>query len=298
MEIIKLNEARKKHYHGLSVALGAFDGLHIGHMALIDAARQAPGQSAVLTFDTLPGELFCSERPQHLMTTEEKTCAFAAAGIDIFCVAHFDKKFASIESEEFERILAEAFSPRLVVAGYNYTYGCHACGNAQTLMDAGRKLGFEVCIIPPVIAHGEAVSSSRIRRCLEAGDVVLAEELLGRPYSVCGKVGRGRGIGSTQLGFPTANIRVSREKLIPSSGVYSVEIDAVGGNYKGVCNIGINPTVSESGSRSIEIHILALSADLYRRKITVRFKKRLRDEKKFSNLDELKQQIQRDIDSI
>lgn len=299
MDIIMLDQAKQKRYGGLSMALGAFDGLHIGHMALIDAVRQGPGQSAALTFDTLPGEYFHGDkRPRRLFTYEEKLDAFEAAGIDVLCMAHFDKDFAAISSDGFTSMLKDCFSPAVVVAGYNYTYGRHAGGDAQSLMEAGEALGFAVRIIPPVIAGGAPVSSSRIRVCLESGDVAQAALLLGRAYALCGRVGSGRGIGGTKLGFPTANLYVPEEKLIPRSGVYSVEIDAAGGSYRGVCNIGVNPTVSDGGQKSIEIHILSLSADLYGRHITARFLKRLRDEKKFRSIEELKDQIKRDIESL
>ncbi len=298
MDVITLNQMKQKYLGRLSVALGAFDGLHLGHMALLEAVKNAPGKSAVLTFEPLPAEYF-GGRALRLFTREEKTAAFEKAGIDIMCVAQFDDAFAKVTSEEYEKMIAELFSPDVVVAGYNYTYGLDAKGNADSLKKAGGIYGFDVKIIPPVISGGQTVSASRIRSSLEEGDVGLAASLLGRPYALSGTVGCGRGIGSSKLGFPTANICVPEQKIIPKSGVYSVNISHNGDCYKGVCNIGYNPTVNKSGNKkSIEIHILSLSKNIYRHNITAHFIKRLRDEKKFNSLEELKAQIERDIRSI
>lgn len=299
MQTITLDQAKRDGYEGLSIALGAFDGLHIGHMALIDAIKQGPGKNAVLTFDTLPGEYFRVEiDAAHLFTSEEKQRAFEAAGIDIYCVAHFDKQFAQMSSSDFEKMLFEVFSPSLVVAGYNFTYGSGAQGNAKTLAAAGASLGFNVRIIDPVLSGEEPVSASRIRSCIKSGNVSQAAALLGRPYEIFGTVISGRQIGSTKLGFPTANLCVPHEKLVPKGGVYSVETDVSGQSYKGVCNIGTNPTVSHSGQKSIEIHILSLAQNLYGHCLSVRFIKRLRDEKKFDSVEQLKEQIKQDISGI
>ena len=297
MQIITLNKAKQKRYKGLSIALGAFDGLHLGHMALINAVIAAPGQSAVLTFEPLPAEYF-GTRAQRLFTQREKEDALQRAGIDIMCTADFDDAFAAVDADIYVRLIAQTFSPSVVVAGYNYTYGHHAEGNAQLLEKSGEKLGFDVRVISPVIFDGSPVSSSRIRACLENGDADQAARLLGRPYAIDGIVGKGRGVGSSRLGFPTANLIAPVEKMIPRHGVYSVETDYQGKTYKGVCNIGTNPTVSQNGQRSIEIHILSLKEDLYGQRLSVRFIKRLRDEKKFGSLEQLKKQICQDIESI
>ncbi len=299
MQIISWAQAQRTKFKELSLALGTFDGLHIGHMALLDAVKQGPGQSAVFTFDALPIDLFITEhRPMRLFTLEEKKAAFAKTGIDYLCIAHFDKRFASIDHNAFAKMLKDAFNPVCLVAGYNYTYGRRAKGNANTLAKAGAALGFEVREIQPVIFDGEPVSSTRIRECLEAGNVERATDLLGYAYTMTGTVGAGRGIGSRKLGFPTANLMVAPEKIVPLRGVYGVGIALDGKMYKGVGNIGVNPTVVSGGRESIEIHILALNQDLYGKTISVSFNKRIRDERKFESLDALKAQIERDIRSI
>lgn len=299
MKVITLQQARLMHFERLSLALGTFDGLHLGHMALIDAVKSKDGQSAVLTFDSLPADLFYGEhRPMRLMTMEEKVQALEKTGIDYLCLAHFDKKFAGISKDKFTAMLLEAFHPVALVAGYNYTYGRDAKGDVDSLQDDGVKYGFEVQVIQPVISEGEPVSATRIRECIEAGNVERAAQLLGYRYPLTGTVGTGRRIGTNKLGFPTANLVPPPEKIIPLRGVYGVSVSAQGGEYKGVCNIGVNPTVSSGMRETIETHIIGLSEDLYDEKITIRFEKRIRGEIKFSGIDELKAQIQRDIDSL
>lgn len=299
MKVITLQQAKQLSMQNLSLALGTFDGLHIGHMALIDAVKSKGGQSAVLTFDSLPVDFFYGEhRPMRLMTLEEKTQALEKSGIDYLCLAHFDKKFAGISKDRFTAMLHETFHPVALVAGYNYTYGRDAKGDADSLAEDGIKYGFEVLVIPPVISEGEPVSATRIRECIEAGHVERAAQLLGYSYPLTGTVGPGKHIGTDKLGYPTANLTVPPEKIIPLRGVYGVSVTAKGGEFQGVCNIGVNPTVSSGARETIETHIIGLSDDLYNEKITIRFEKRIRGEQKFGSIEELKAQIQRDIESL
>ncbi len=298
MKIISLNEAKAIKFNNISLALGTFDGLHIGHMALIEAVKSGRGESAVFTFDMLPMEFFNDDpRPMRLFTMEEKSQALCAAGIDYLCTVHFDKAFAGMKHNAFAKMIRDTFFPKRVVAGYNFTYGRRAMGNVDTLQLAGEELGFEVCVIPPVIMEGEPVSSSRIRECLAAGSVEQAKKLLGYAYSVCGIVGKGRGIGCKLL-YPTANIIVNKEKLLPRKGVYEVDIAVCGSSYRGVCNIGVNPTVSNAGRESVEAHIIGLKQEVYGEAVIMRFKRRIRDEIKFSDTQSLKEQIARDIESV
>jgi riboflavin kinase/FMN adenylyltransferase len=195
-------------------------------------------------------------------------------------------------------MLHDIFNPVAVIAGYNYTYGKDAKGDADTLIMAGERYGFRVQVIQPVISDGEPVSATRIRECIESGHVERAAKLLGYSYALTGKVGTGRRIGTNKLGFPTANLISPPEKIIPLRGVYGVTVNAEGSEYKGVCNIGVNPTVSNGARETIETHIIGMSDDLYDKIITINFEKRIRGEKKFSSIHELKTQIQRDIDSL
>lgn len=298
MEIITLEQARRTKFGGLSIALGTFDGLHIGHIALIKALLEFHGESAVFTFDSLPSDVFFAEhKPMHLFTLDEKVAAFRSTGIDYLCIARFDKRFAGIDKTAFASTIINIFSPRNIVAGYNYTYGRHAQGNVDTLKNFGERHGCNVEIIPPVIFDGEPVSSTRIRECIAAGSVERANALLGYSYSISGTVEKGTGLGN-KLGFPTANITAAKEKALPLRGVYSVGISVGGREYSGVCNIGVKPTVSSGVRETIEAHILGLSADLYGENVTISFKKRIRDEKKFDSKEQLIAQIQHDITEI
>jgi riboflavin kinase/FMN adenylyltransferase len=298
MKIIDLKQAKKTRFKHLSLALGTFDGLHIGHMALIDALKTYGGQSAVFTFDSLPMDLFSAEhKPMRLFTLEEKKEAFARTGIDYLCITHFDQRFANLDRHGFTMMLKKVFSPEHVVAGYNYTYGRHAKGDVDMLTHDGASLGFETQIIPPVIYDGEPISSTRIRECIAAGSMMRANALLGYAYDIRGIVQRGQGIGD-KLGFPTANITVAREKIIPRRGVYATHVMVGGDRYCGVCNVGTRPTVSSDNRETIEVHILNLNKNIYGEEIIIYFDKRLRDEKKFNNTDELIAQIQFDISQL
>jgi riboflavin kinase/FMN adenylyltransferase len=298
MKIITLEQARRTTFSSLSIALGTFDGLHIGHMALVKALLGFSGESAVFTFDSLPSDLFFAEhKPMHLFTLEEKSTAFSKTGIDYLCVAKFDRRFAGIDKTAFASTIISIFSPRNIIAGYNYTYGRHAQGNVDTLKHFGEQRGCNVEVIPPVIFDGEPVSSTRIRECIAAGSIERANALLGYRYSVSGAVERGTGLGN-KLGFPTANITADREKILPLRGVYSVNVMVGGNEYKGVCNIGVKPTVSSGVKETIEAHILGLSTDLYGQDVTISFNKRIRDEKKYGSKEELVAQIKHDITEI
>lgn len=298
MEIITLEQAKRIRFDGLSIALGTFDGLHIGHMALLSAARSSGGQSAAFTFDTLPSDLFSVDlKPTHLFTLEEKIEAFRHTRIDYLCISGFDRRFAGLDKNVFALLILNTFHPRNIVAGYNYTYGRRAEGNVDTLADFGAKHKCNIMIIPPVIYDDEPVSSSRIRECIAAGALERANALLGYNYGISGTVETGNGLGN-KLGFPTANIIVAREKILPLRGVYSVDVAVNGRNYKGVCNIGVRPTVTRGIKETVEVHIISLSEDIYGQKIKVAFKKRLRDEMRFGSKEELIDQIKCDIANI
>ncbi len=298
MEVITLEKAKKMKFRGLSIALGTFDGLHLGHIELLKAVRSFGGQSAAFTFDTLPSDLFSVDhKPMHLFTLEEKTEAFRHTGIDYLCISGFDRRFAGIDKNAFALLILNTFHPKNIVVGYNYTYGRLAEGNVDTLSSFGSEHECNVTIIPPVIYDDEPVSSTRIRECIAAGAIERANALLGYIYNISGVVETGSGLGN-KLGFPTANITAAKEKILPLRGVYSVDVTVNGKIYKGVCNIGVKPTVSRGVKETIEAHIISLSEDIYGQKITIAFKKRLRDEMKFGCKEELVAQIKRDVGNI
>jgi riboflavin kinase/FMN adenylyltransferase len=297
MRIITIDQANKIQFNKASVALGTFDGLHLGHMALIDAAKKHDGDTIAFTFDALPVDVFRKKhKPMQLYTLVEKESAFEKTGIDYLCIAHFDKSFAGIDKHEFESMLKDTFDPCCVIAGYNYTYGKNAAGNAKQLKKDSEEFGYNVEVIPEVLVNGIPVSSTKIRELLWKGDIIGANKLLGYEYFMSGAVTEGNMIGKS-LGFPTANIEVPKEKVMPKSGVYAVEAMCKGDKYNAVCNIGIKPTVTDRAILTIETHLIDFSDDIYNELLTIKFKKRIRDEIHFNSKEQLSAQIKSDIES-
>jgi riboflavin kinase/FMN adenylyltransferase len=297
MKTITLEQAKTIKFDRASVALGTFDGLHVGHIALIDAASKHCGDTVAITFDALPVDLFRTHhKPMQLFTMQEKIAAFERTGIDYLCVTHFDKSFAGMGKLDFEKLLVDFFSPVNVIAGYNYTYGHHAQGTADMLARDGALLGYNVEVIPEVLVNEIPVSSTKIRECLWDGQIETANILLGYDYSMSGTVVHGKGIGKT-LGFPTANISVAVEKIVPKNGVFSIGVLVGDEMLRGVCSVGVNPTIEKHAQRTIEAHILGFDEDIYDETITVMFKKRIRDEVRFVSFKQLSEQIKKDIEA-
>lgn len=297
MKTISLEEAKSIQFNKASVALGTFDGLHLGHIALINAAKKHCGDTIAFTFDALPIDLFQSHhRPMQLFTMQEKIEAFSKTGIDYLCAVHFDQSFADIDKLDFEKMLVKTFSPVNVIAGYNYTFGSHAEGTADMLQKDGAVLGYNAEVIQKVLVGGIPVSSTKIRECLWEGQIETANDLLGYQYKMSGVVVHGKGIGKA-LGFPTANICVAKEKIVPKNGVYSVSVLVRGETFAGVCSVGVNPTIEQHAHRTIETHILDFDADIYDEVIKVTFKKRIRDEIRFESKEKLTEQIVIDVES-
>lgn len=295
METITLKQAKKIDFNNLSVVLGTFDGLHLGHKALINAAKKHNGSTIAFTFDALPIDLFKSRhKPMQLFTLQEKIKAFEETSIDYLCITHFDDELANMDKYDFEKLLVEAFSPVNVIAGYNYTYGRHAEGTANILLKDSALLGFNVEVIPKVLISGIPVSSTKIREFLWSGNIEKANSLLGYSFSMSGKVVLGKNIGKS-LGFPTANICIAKEKIVPKSGVYSVLVRVGNESYCGVCNIGVNPTVIKDANQSIEAHIIDFDREIYDENIILTFNNHIRDEICFESKEQLSKQIKKDI---
>lgn len=291
--------ASEKHY----VALGTFDGVHIGHekimRTMVSEARQAKGKSIVYTFSNHPRNFLKPERPIKLLTLQEtKTRLIEKLGVDMLVYHEFDERLAHMEPLSFVRdILVACFRPHKVFVGYNYSFGFRGKGTPEVLEDLGREFDFSVEIMPPVCFHQDPVSSSRIRQLLEAGEIETAARYLGRFPDIRGQVIPGNGIGR-RLGFPTANLLVPAELLLPLPGVYfglvKIQDSPKEDSYEAVINIGSRPTVGGT-NLSFEVHLLRFDGDLYGNSLTVEFRKRLRDEIKFRSLEELKHQIAKDI---
>lgn len=279
----------------LHLALGVFDGVHVGHRAVIaravDAARKEGGKAFVVTFDPHPIRVIAPEKaPASLLATlDEKAAVVKALGVDGLLVIHFDMAFAKMDAEEFVRKLLAA-DVRTVAVGEDWRFGSKRSGDVAMLRRMGRELGFQLEAVPPVMWDGERISSTRIRQAIRDGNFDAVEELLGRPYELSGTVIEGRKLGRG-LGFPTANLRLG-ERQTPRDGVWAVKVDGV---RKGVANLGTRPTV-DGGERLLEVHLLDFSGDLYGKELRVRFEKFLRPERKFGSLEELREQIGRDAE--
>lgn len=295
----RLSDARnERNARGGVVAVGTFDGVHIGHQALISRAvslaRDADVPCVVFTFRNHPLSVLAPEHvPPLLSSPEERRRVFASLGAAFVIEEPFTKELASLSAEDFLARLVEILAPRAVVVGENFSFGAGGRGTPEFLAAQGKTLGFRVENVPLLSCEGETVSSTRIRTLLSAGDVRLAGALLGRPFSLRGVVVHGDERGR-MLGFPTANLLPPKLEACPENGAYAVRVELENGEEKiGVANVGSNPTFG-GNERRVETHILDFSGDLYGKNITVRFIERLRAEKKFPSPDALVEQIHED----
>lgn len=286
---------------GTGVGLGNFDGLHVGHMSLIhtliDECRFMGLNSMVFTFLKHPESILRKGLYQPLITSvEHKTEILSHTQLDYLCYREFDEEFSRMPAERFiEEILVGQLQARLVVVGFNYRFGYMGKGNSELLRKMGERLGFRVIVLPPVCVDSETVSSTLIRSYIQKGNMKRVFELLGRHFSIPGRVSDGRRVGR-ELGFPTANLYPDKEMVIPAKGVYITltRVDDVW--HDSVTNIGHAPTIREPGIMSIETHLLGYSGNLYGRKIEVCFLQRIRGEKHFDGRDALVRQIAADIE--
>ncbi len=296
MEIIRHITQHALFPHPL-VSLGNFDGVHLGHQAilrrLVQEAQARQGTALVLTFHPHPVAVLRPNYPPSLiLSLREKLAEFAALGVQGVILQHFTPAFSRLTPEEFvQRYLIEAMRVEKVIIGHNVSFGHNRAGRAETLVHLGQMSGFDVEIVGPVMVDGREVSSTAVRTLLGAGEMREGARLLGRLYTVSGRVEKGfqRGRG---IGFPTANLRPRTDLLLPN-GVYAVVVDVGEQQVAGVANVGVNPTFGGI-KRTIEAHLFDFSADLYGRRLRVGFVERLRGERKFPSVQELIRQIQED----
>jgi riboflavin kinase / FMN adenylyltransferase len=287
------------------VALGNFDGIHLGHAAVIRSLSERPAQdvldsnghcyTTVVSFTPHP-HVFFSGQPKPLLTPlPEKVQLLEALGVEQLVLLPFDQDLANLTPEAFvEQVLVGQLKAQKISVGFNFCFGRERAGTAEDLRAIAARFNIPVTIVKPALMAQDRISSSAVREALEAGDVVRAKQLLGRAYSLTGTVIQGQQLGRT-LGFPTANLNVSAEKFIPLRGVYQVQVDSPGFTQPqlGVMNIGIRPTVNGT-LQTIEVHLLDWSGDLYGHTVTVHLEQFLRPEQKFESLESLKAQIQLD----
>ncbi len=281
------------------LTLGVFDGLHLGHQlimkTIVERAQATGAVPTVLTFDPHPRALLHPESaPPLLQTFDQKIEALGVLGIEQTIVIHFDQSFAQIRAEDFLRsVIAERLHAKEVYLGCGFAFGHGREGNIELLRSVSQSLGFFADEVPELRLRGRRVSSSRIRELLQQGRVNLARRMLGRPYGVEGRVVRGAERGA-KLGFPTANLH-PQNRVIPRNGVYVTAALIDGQWRRSVTNIGTRPTFGSDNESSVESFVMNWSGDLYGDVVRVRFLHRLRAEKKFGSVDELKSQIDRDV---
>jgi riboflavin kinase/FMN adenylyltransferase len=297
MEIIRDLDALKPHPSPV-VAFGNFDGVHLGHRAIlktaIDHAHAERGTAFALTFDPTPAKVLAPARaPRLILAPEDKLEMLARSGIDGVIVINFTPEFSRHEPREFVRdqILGK-IGARAVVVGHSVSFGHNRAGNAAVMVELGREFGFEVTVVGPVKAAGIEVSSTKVRELIAAADLKGAAELLGRCHFLGGHIVRGRERGRT-LGFPTANLE-SETECIPPDGVYATRVILEDGLYPSITNIGMRPTFDEP-QRTIEAHLFDFDRDLYGMRIKLELVERIRPERKFESAAELGNQIALDI---
>ncbi len=284
-----------------ALTIGNFDGVHRGHQAMLARLKeraQALGlRACVLTFEPHPLELFAPQTaPTRLTSLREKLELLAAHGIEYVHVSHFTRAYASRSPQEFiEQVLLAGLGMRWLLIGDDFRFGARRAGDFSLLQEAARTHGFGLEAMHTVAHAGVRVSSSAVRAALAAGRLAAAEELLGRPYSISGRVVHGDKLGR-QIGYPTANVQL-RHNRPPLSGIFAVRtFDGSGHTRFGAASLGLRPTVADSGQARLEVHLFDFSGNLYGRHLRVDFLHKIRDEEKFASVDALKARIAQDCD--
>lgn len=284
------------------LTIGTFDGVHLGHQALLNRmkalANEVNGETVVLTFTPHPRTVIFPEDHgiQLLSDTQEKRKFLADCGIDHLVEFPFTMEFAKKSAFEYVRdLLVIGMNVHTVIVGYDHRFGRNRKGNFQLLLEYADMFQFHVEEIPAQLINESEVSSTKIRNAISAGNIEFALQATGRNYVLSGTVVHGKGNGQ-KIGFPTANIKISDPlKLIPANGVYVVETNINGKNYRGAMNIGTRPTFELNGSRSLEVHVIGFHNNLYEQPLQVEFIRKLRDEQNFGSIDALKEQLAKDI---
>ena len=282
-----------------ALTIGNFDGVHLGHQAMLatlKARAQAQGLKAcVLTFEPHPLELFAPKTaPTRLTSLREKLELLAAHGVECVQVCRFNRAFASITAEDFiERILLEGMRMRWLLIGDDFRFGARRAGDFAMLRSASGAHGFGLEAMATVAHEGARVSSSAVRSALAAGELAAAEALLGRPYSISGRIVHGDHLGR-QIGYPTANVQL-RHNRPPLSGIFAVRCTEATGEVRyGAASLGVRPTVAQAGQARLEVHLFDFAGDLYGRHMRVDFLHKIRDEERFAGVDALKERIAED----
>jgi riboflavin kinase/FMN adenylyltransferase len=285
-----------------AITIGNFDGVHLGHRALLASTRKAAerlgGDAVAMTFDPHPATLLApSKVPSRLTSLARKQELLAESKMDVTIVESFDESFAKLSATDFTRsLLHDILQAKHVVVGHDFGYGCNRSGTIDSLRAAGAELGFEVEVISPIEVGGKLASSSAIRHALVDGDLAGAKALLGRPHDVDGPVVRGAGRGR-EFGIPTANVDCG-DVLLPRPGIYATQVQILRepDTYMAATSLGTNPTFEQGGALTLEANLLDFDRDLYGQVLRVAFLERLRDEERYDDVDALLAQIHKDIE--
>lgn len=281
------------------LTVGTFDGVHRAHQDILrtlqERARETAARSVVVTFEPHPRSVVGDGSTLKLLTTlDERLSLFQTFAVDNVLVLTFTKEFSELSFREFySEYLLKHIGIAEVIEGYNHHFGKGRSGNSDTLFQLGNDYGFQVIVVPPVLEAEKPISSSRIRLALEEGDLESANSMLGFPYFLDGVVTEGDKRGR-KLGYPTANLRLPKEKLIPKTGIYLSRVDVGNTQYYGVASVGKRPTFYTNGELLVEVHIFDFSDDIYGKPLRLSFLQRLRDEQKFDTVDELIEQMNKD----
>jgi riboflavin kinase / FMN adenylyltransferase len=298
MELIRGPSNLRERHKGCVVTIGTFDGVHLGHQALLSrlcehATRQAR-PAMLLTFEPMPREYMNPGSPPARLTSwRERWRILSGCGIDYMCVLRFDERLRNLSADDFEELLSEQLQAPVIIVGYDFRFGRNGAATAASLATFGAHAGFEVDVVQPVLLDGTRISSSGIREALSRGDFGLARSWLGRPYAMTGRVVQGHQLGR-QLGFPTANLRTGRRR-VPVAGIFAIRVHGVAADpLPGVASMGTRPTIDGGGEMLLEAHLFDFAGNLYGREIEVEFVSKLRDEEHFADLDALVAQMNKD----
>lgn len=297
MEILN----KLKSNENLAIALGFFDGVHLGHKAVINAAvdyaKKNNIKSAVVTFRQSPYVALNNVKPNYIITLEEKIKAIKKLGVDYFYLSDFTEDLAKQTASDYLKNLVDDLHPKMIATGFNHYFGYNKSGGVDYLRLMQQEYGYEFKEINPIKLNEDVISSTAIRKALSNGDIPKANSMLGYRFYVKNEVIKGRQIGRT-IGFKTANLKMPEKMINIPDGVYAVEVEVLGKKHMGIANFGSNPTVTDDSQKLLEVHIIDFNHDIYGELVKVSFLVKIRNEKKFQSLTELKTQIEKDIECL
>lgn len=297
MEILN----KLKSNENLAIALGFFDGVHLGHKAVINAAvdyaKKNNIKSAVVTFRQSPYVALNNVKPNYIITLEEKIKAIKKLGVDYLYLSDFTEDLAKQTASDYLKNLVDDLHPKMIATGFNHYFGYNKSGGVDYLRLMQQEYGYEFKEINPIKLNEDVISSTAIRKALSNGDIPKANSMLGYRFYVKNEVIKGRQIGRT-IGFKTANLKMPEKMINIPDGVYAVEVEVLGKKHMGIANFGSNPTVTDDFQKLLEVHIIDFNQDIYGELVKVSFLVKIRNEKKFQSLTELKAQIEKDIECL